>query len=74
MATATKTAKTFDVSCPSCHSEDGTVTIDLNDLAECRCTECDWTGSPREALERVQEEARKWERVVKWVELAATIE
>lgn len=65
MATAARTAKTFDVSCPACHSEGRTVTIDLNDLTECRCSECDWTGSPREALERAREQARKWERIVR---------
>jgi hypothetical protein len=70
MATATSKTTGFSVTCPHCHSEEGTVTLDLNDLAECRCTECDETFSPAEARNLVAAELARWEAVCRMVEMA----
>jgi transposase-like protein len=72
MATATK-IKGFDVTCPRCHDADATVTLDLNDLAECRCSGCDETFSPRQARDLAAAELAKWEKVVRLTEMAATM-
>jgi transposase-like protein len=69
MATKAKTG--FGVSCPYCrHDEDAVVSIDLNDLAECRCSSCDETFSPRQARDLAAAELARWERVLAWVEAA----
>ncbi len=72
MATATgnKAVKGFKVTCPHCHDGDATVTIDLNDLSECRCSGCDEVFTAREACEMFAREAARWEAVAAWVELA----
>lgn len=70
MATASKTARGFKVVCPHCHDQDATVTLDLNDLAECRCSGCDETFSPRQARDLAAAELARWEAVCRWVELA----
>jgi Zn ribbon nucleic-acid-binding protein len=75
MATATKskTRTSFGVTCPHCRSEDDTVTINLNDLVECRCAGCDETFSPMEAREMVAAELARWDAVCRWVEMAGTM-
>ncbi len=76
MATAIKTTG-FNVSCPHCHDADATVTIDLNNLAECRCSSCDETFAAYEARDLVAAELARWDAVVRWVamacEMAATL-
>lgn len=70
MASATvATMKGFGLCCPAC-GEEAVLTLDLNDFEDCRCAECDWSGTPREALEMVQEQARKWAAVVGWLAMA----
>lgn len=68
MATATK-IKGFNATCPMCHDEDSTVTLDLNDLSECRCSGCDAMFSAEQARDLAAAELAKWERVVKFVEM-----
>jgi hypothetical protein len=70
MATASKTMTGFGVICPECTNPDGTVRLNLNDLSECSCSECDWEGSPAEAVEMMAERLEAWRAVVRWVELA----
>jgi hypothetical protein len=72
MATAKKT-KGFAVTCPYCHDADATLLIDLNNLEEIICSQCEATVSPRVARDLAATELARWERVVCWVETAATI-
>jgi hypothetical protein len=72
MKTATQT-KGFAVTCQHCHDVDATVTIDLNNLAECRCSSCDETFSPAQARDLAAAELAKREKVIRWIETAAEI-
>ena len=65
---ATKVKTGFSVNCPRCHDTDATVTLDLNNLAECRCSGCDETFSPIEARDLWRPSWPNWE-VCRWVEL-----
>jgi len=69
-ATATKTAKGFKVLCPMCGDADATVRIDLNNLSQIECNSCGETFSAREAARNAAENARRWEAVARWVEMA----
>ena len=62
--------KGFGVPCPFCFNGEGTVTIDLNDLAHCECPECGTEFSPAKALRHARELAARWEAVVRWIALA----
>jgi transposase-like protein len=72
-ATASKTIKGFQVTCPFCKDEDATISLDLNDLSSCQCSSCDETFSPARARDLVAAELARWERVVRWVDSAAAI-
>jgi hypothetical protein len=63
----------FGVVCPECSNPDGTVRMNLNDLSGCTCSECDWGGSPAEAIELIQVRLAAWQHVARWVELAPTV-
>ena len=69
MATATRTLKSLQVICPECQSA-GTITLDLNSLADCQCNDCGETFSPREAAEKLVAEAQKWAAIATWIETA----
>ena len=69
---ATKTKSGFEVTCPYCHETP--LSIDLNDLLTITCGGCDDTFSPHQARDLAAAELARWERVVAWVELAATIQ
>lgn len=71
MASTTGKYTSFGILCPYCHSDEDTVTLTLNDLTECHCTECDMTFSPADARDRAAAEAARWEAVVRWIDLAS---
>lgn len=74
MATASKSKATgFQVWCPHCGDREASVVLDLNDLTLIECSSCSETFSPGEALELAQAEARRWARVVSWIEMAADV-
>jgi hypothetical protein len=68
-----KTTKGFAVTCPHCHDEDATVSIDLNSMIDCHCSSCDDTFSPTHARDLAAAELARWDAVCRWVELAGTI-
>lgn len=68
-ATATRTSKGFKVTCPKCNDTEAEVLINLNDLAECKCSGCDEYFSATEARDLVKAELARWEAVCRWVEL-----
>ena len=70
MATTTTTAKRFNVTCPHCHDADAIVSLDLNDLAECRCSGCDEVFSPEQARDLAAAELARWDAVAKWIQMA----
>lgn len=70
MATGTKAAKGFQVSCPYCGDEDATVRMDLNRLGECSCSACDAEFSPAEAVAKLTKELAQWQKVVSWMTAA----
>jgi hypothetical protein len=74
MATA-KTLKGFSLTCPWCGrgEDDGTITLDVNDLKACRCTSCDEEFSPREGLAKAAELVTRWQGFVRWIESAAEV-
>lgn len=71
--TATKTTRGFQVTCPHCHDADASVSIDLNNLAECRCSGCDEVFGPRQARDLVAAELARWDAIVRWVEAAGHV-
>lgn len=74
MANATKTKATgFSVTCPHCHDTDSTVTIDLNNVCECRCSGCDETFTPLEARDMIAAELARWDVVCRWVQMVPTM-
>jgi transcription elongation factor Elf1 len=70
MATGTKTAKGFKVTCPFCGDQEATVRIDLNNVNVIVCTSCDEEFSPSAAVAKVADQLRRWEAVARWVEMA----
>lgn len=70
MATATKTAKGFRLSCPFCGaSDDNTLNLDLTDMNRVTCGGCDEEFSPAEALAKATETMAAWAKVVRMVEI-----
>jgi transposase-like protein len=70
MATGTKTAKGFKVTCPLCGDTEATVRIDLNNLANCVCSSCDDEFTPETARAKAAAELARWEAVCRWVAMA----
>lgn len=68
MATATKTAKGFKVTCPFCG--DAAVRIDLADLNTITCGNCDEEFTAKAAVAKVTEQLKQWEAVARWVAMA----
>jgi hypothetical protein len=69
----TKTTRTLSVLCPFCLNSEATVRLDLNDLAECVCSECDETFSPAAAVAKFDHLAERWRAVAAWVDTAPTV-
>ncbi|SIN97837.1 hypothetical protein SAMN05444166_1880 [Singulisphaera sp. GP187] len=69
MATATKTARSLKVLCPFCLAGES-ITLDLNDLRACVCSNCSEEFSPQDALAKANELVAKWSQVVAWIESA----
>lgn len=70
MASKAKTG--FSVLCPRCW-EAGSVTINLASVGDCSCTNCSEDFTARQALEAMDARVAEWAKVVKWVEMAATV-
>ncbi len=70
MATATKTVKGFRVTCPKCGDPEATIRLNLNDLSQIECNSCDESFSARQAAKEAAENARRWEAVARWIEMA----
>jgi hypothetical protein len=71
MASATGKFTGFTLSCPFCRSADDTLLLNLNDLTECHCSDCEETFSPAQARDLAAAEVVRWEAVVRWIGLAA---
>lgn len=71
MTTATRTTKGFAVICPRCGDRESVIMLDLRDLRKVECVECGETYSARQAAHEASENARRWEAVARWVEMAA---
>jgi transposase-like protein len=74
MASATGKFTGFGVVCPYCSDDEATVTLNLNDLAECHCEGCSETFTPEMARDLAAAELARWEEVVRWIALAAPAE
>lgn len=70
MATATRTKTTFGVCCPHCHDTDAVLGLDLNEVGTIRCSACDEEFTARQARDMAAETLARWEKVVRWVEMA----
>jgi transposase-like protein len=67
MATRTKTAS-FDICCPKCWSTDSRhLSINLNDLDDIVCGDCDSSFTAEEAVALLAEQLEKWKKVQRWV-------
>jgi transcription elongation factor Elf1 len=73
MASETKTKKSLNVSCPLCHDEDATISMDLNQIGTIRCSACDGEFTAAEARDMVEAELARWQRVCHLVEVAANL-
>lgn len=74
MANATRARiKTgFAVSCPMCGAS-GAIHVDLNDVHTCTCEDCGDSFAPETARAKVAAELARWDRVVRWIELAGDV-
>jgi uncharacterized protein (DUF983 family) len=70
MATATQKATSFSVCCPHCHDEGAVIELDLNEVGTIRCSSCDTEFTATEARDLAAAELARWERLVRWVEMA----
>jgi transposase-like protein len=73
MATATKKMASLQVSCPFCHDEDATISMDLNQVGTIRCSSCDEEFTARQACDRLVAELDRWEKVARLVEMATAL-
>lgn len=71
MATEIGNFTGFGITCPFCRSEDDAVMLNLNDLAECHCADCEETFRPEQARDLAAAELARWEAIVRWIALAA---
>lgn len=74
--TSTKTGLNLKLHCPECGHMDGTMTIDLNSEADERlieCGECGESFTAAHAAEVLLEQARRWEKVARWLDQAPEI-
>jgi transcription elongation factor Elf1 len=70
MASATKTLKSFRLSCIAC-GESEAITLDLNDLAgNCTCGSCSQEFTAKEARAKVADQLKRWDAVCRWLDLA----
>ena len=71
-ATSTDTAvrRGFRVTCPLCKEEGACVTVLLGDLSELHCNECDADFD----LDLVRSILASWLPIVRWLDLAPTVE
>lgn len=69
MAAKTATARSLKVACPFCMAGES-ITLDLNDLRACTCSNCSEEFSPQDALAKANELLAKWASVVAWIESA----
>jgi hypothetical protein len=67
--TATATATTFNLTCPGCH-EEGSITINLNDLGNVTCQNCNEEYDPSEIAAELTASAQRWAAVARLVETA----
>jgi hypothetical protein len=76
MATATKKATGFRLSCPFCGASNDPagdsimISIDLGRLDEIKCDACDEVFSPAQAVEKATERLAAWQAVALWIETA----
>jgi hypothetical protein len=81
MATVTNKKATFSgfsVVCPACgaNEDDATITLNVNqlDAYDCmHCSNCDWEGSPGEAVAMMTTKLQRWQKLARWVELAGEL-
>lgn len=71
MASATRTAKGFDLCCPMCGDAEATVKMDLNNLKSCECNACGEEFSPADAVAKLTEQLNRWQAVARWIDMAA---
>jgi hypothetical protein len=73
MASPIGTLKSFDLSCPFCGHAEPALRIDLNDLAEITCSECDESFTVQKAVTKAAENLRRWQAVAKWIRMAGEV-
>jgi transcription elongation factor Elf1 len=74
MASASKTAKGFRLTCPFCGSgEDNTLNLDLTDMTTIACGSCSEEFTPAEALAKATETMAAWQKVVRMIEFGRQI-
>lgn len=75
MATGSKKAKKagFVLQCPICGENDVTITLDLADLATCKCESCDDSWAAETAVSILTARLAQWTKVVEWIRLASDV-
>lgn len=69
MATVTKTRRGFRVDCIHC-GERGTVSVDLGNMSEFKCSSCDGTWTADDVRKLIAE----WSAVLAWTETAPVLD
>lgn len=60
----------FQVLCPLCGDPDATVSLDLNDLTRCECSNCGEDFAPADAIRHLTVETEKWKAIARWIAMA----
>ena len=61
--------KGFRVACPQCGAKES-IMVDLNDLANVTCGECDDSFTVETAVRLAMENLRRWKAIANWFALA----
>lgn len=65
-----ETTRSLGLMCPLCMDAEQGITLDLDDLDECYCKNCDGTFSLAKTAATFAEQAAKWAAVAEWVKTA----
>jgi transposase-like protein len=69
MSTAAEKLTKLTTFCPFCGSDDATIQLDLGDINSLTCSECSETFTAEDAVAKMTEGLKQWEKVVRFVEM-----
>jgi transcription elongation factor Elf1 len=65
--------KSLKLTCPFCGQDESPIQLNLNDLSEITCDGCSEGYSVRQALEKANEVAARWQQLAAWIDAAPIV-